>query len=412
MSLRNRSTLSLRIPQPHRRPGDKPDFSTIAIPPAGSLERPATDANHRDLIPYAYGLIRVLNDDHKAVGAWNPRLDPAALVKGLRDMVLTRAFDDRMVRVQRQGKISFYVKSTGEEATAVAFANALEKDDMCFPSYRQQGFLVARGCPLIEMMCQCFSNARDPMKGRQLPVLYSFREYGYFTISGNLGTQAPQAVGWAMASAYKGDDRIAVTFIGEGTTAEGDFHHALNFAAVYRAPVILNVVNNQWAISSFSGMATGEETTFASRAIGYGLPGLRVDGNDYLAVYAAAQWAAERARANLGATVIELFTYRAEGHSTSDDPSRYRPSDEWRAWPLGDPIDRLKNHLITIGAWSEKQHQALIDEAVTAVRETQRETESIGTLADGSRAPVAAMFEDVFAEMPWHIAQQKKAAGA
>jgi 2-oxoisovalerate dehydrogenase E1 component alpha subunit len=412
MSLRNRSTLSLRIPQPHRRPGDKPDFSTIAIPPAGSLERPATDANHRDLIPYAYGLIRVLNEDHKAVGAWNPRLDPAVLIKGLRDMVLTRAFDDRMVRVQRQGKISFYVKSTGEEATAVAFANAIEKDDMCFPSYRQQGFLIARGCPLVEMMCQCFSNARDPMKGRQLPVLYSFREYGYFTISGNLGTQAPQAVGWAMASAYKGDDRIAVTFIGEGTTAEGDFHHALNFAAVYRAPVILNVVNNQWAISSFSGMAGGDETTFASRAIGYGLPGLRVDGNDYLAVYAAAQWAAERARANLGATVIELFTYRAEGHSTSDDPSRYRPSDEWRAWPLGDPIDRLKNHLIAIGAWSEKQHQALIDEAVTLVRETQRETESIGTLADGSRAPVAAMFEDVFAEMPWHIAEQKKAAGA
>jgi 2-oxoisovalerate dehydrogenase E1 component alpha subunit len=411
LSLRNRSKLSLRIPQPKHRPGDKPDFSTIAIPPAGALERPRIDAPSRDLSPYAYGMIRVLNDEHKAAGDWNPRLDPAALIKGLRDMVLTRAFDDRMVRVQRQGKISFYVKSTGEEATAVAFANALEKDDMCFPSYRQQGFLIARGCPLIEMMCQCFSNASDPMKGRQLPVLYSFREYGYFTISGNLGTQAPQAVGWAMASAYKGDDRIAVSFIGEGTTAEGDFHHALNFAAVYRAPVILNVVNNQWAISSFSGMAGGEETTFASRAIGYGLPGLRVDGNDYLAVYAAAQWAAERARANLGATVIELFTYRAEGHSTSDDPSRYRPSDEWRAWPLGDPIERLKNHLITIGAWSEKQHQALIDEAMTAVRETQRETEAIGTLGEGSRAPVSAMFEDVFADMPWHIAQQKKAAG-
>jgi 2-oxoisovalerate dehydrogenase E1 component alpha subunit len=262
------------------------------------------------------------------------------------------------------------------------------------------------------MMCQCYSNASDPLKGRQLPVLYSSRAHGFFTISGNLGTQYPQAVGWAMASAYKGDDRIAASFIGEGTTAEGDFHHALNFAAVYHAPVILNIVNNQWAISSFSGIAGGEETTFAARAIGYGLPGLRVDGNDYLAVYAAARWAAERARRNLGATVIELFTYRAEGHSTSDDPSRYRPSDEWRAWPLGDPIERLKQHLIAIGAWSEKQHQQLIDEAVTRVREAQRDADAIGTLADGSRAPAAAMFEDVFAEMPWHLARQKQTAGA
>lgn len=370
------------------------------------------EASPRDLFPYAYGLIRVLNDEHKAVGSWNPHLDPAALLKGLKDMVITRAFDDRMVRMQRQGKISFYVKSTGEEAVSVAFAHALEKDDMCFPSYRQQGFLIARGYPLMAMMCQCYSNARDPLKGRQLPVLYSSREFGFFTISGNLGTQFPQAVGWALASAYKGDDRIAVSFIGEGTTAEGDFHHALNFAAIYHAPVILNVVNNQWAISSFSGIAGGEETTFASRAIGYGLPGLRVDGNDFLAVYAAAQWAQERARANLGATLIELYTYRAEGHSTSDDPNRYRPSDEWRAWPLGDPIERLKNHLIALGAWSEKQHQGLIDEAVSLVKETQREVETIGTLAEGSRAPKSAMFEDVFAEMPWHLAQQMKAAGA
>src|SRR3974390_177253 len=164
------------------------------------------------------------------------------------------------------------------------------------------------------MMCQVYSNAKDPLKGRQLPIMYSSKEFGFFTVSGNLGTQFPQAVGWALASAYKNDDRIAVSFIGEGTTAEGDFHHALNFASVYRAPVILNVVNNQWAISSFQGIAGGEESTFASRAIGYGLPGLRVDGNDFLAVYAVAQWAADRARNNLGATLVELFTYRAEGH--------------------------------------------------------------------------------------------------
>jgi 2-oxoisovalerate dehydrogenase E1 component alpha subunit len=410
-NLRNRGRLSLHVPQPKHRPGDKPDFSGIVVPPAGALGRPPIDAKSRELTPFAYSLIRVLDDDAKAVGAWNPRLDPELLRKGLRDMVLTRAYDDRMYRLQRQGKISFYMKSTGEEATSIAFAMALERDDMCFPSYRQQGLLIARGYPLIDMICQCYSNSRDPLKGRQLPIMYSSREYGFFTISGNLGTQFPQAVGWALASAYKGDDRIAVSWIGEGTTAEGDFHHALNFAAVYRAPVILNVVNNQWAISSFQGIAGGEESTFASRAIGYGLPGLRVDGNDFLAVYAAAQWAAERARANKGATLIELYTYRAEGHSTSDDPNRYRPTDEWSAWPLGDPIERLKRHMIGIGAWSDKQHQELTEEAVTLVRAAQREAEAIGTMSEGAKLPKQTMFEDVYKEMPWHLRRQMKQAG-
>jgi 2-oxoisovalerate dehydrogenase E1 component alpha subunit len=409
--VRNRGKLSLRVPQPKHRPGDKADFSSVVVPSPEACERPPIDVKPRDITPLAYSMIRVLDNDAKAVGAWNPRLDAEVLRKGLRAMMLTRAYDDRMYRTQRQGKISFYMKSTGEEATCVAYALALERDDMCFPSYRQQGLLITRGYPLIDMMCQCYSNARDPLKGRQLPIMYSSREQGFFTISGNLGTQFPQAVGWAMASAYKGDDRIAASWIGEGATAEGDFHHALNFAAIYRAPVILNIVNNQWAISSYQGIAGGEESTFASRAIGYGLPGLRVDGNDFLAVYAVAQWAAERARANLGATLVELYTYRAEGHSTSDDPNRYRPSDEWKAWPLGDPIDRLKRHLIGLGAWSEKQHEELAEELTTLVRETQKEAESIGTLADGSRSPKETMFEDVFKEIPWHLSQQRKQAG-
>jgi 2-oxoisovalerate dehydrogenase E1 component alpha subunit len=407
----NRGKLSLHIPQPKLRPGDRPDFGDVVVPDAGLVERPPIDAKARDIAPLAYSLIRVLDNDARIVGPWDPKLDAAALRRGLRAMMLTRAYDDRMYRAQRQGKISFYVKSTGEEATSVAFAQALERDDMCFPSYRQQGLLIARGYPIIDMMCQCYSNARDPLKGRQLPVMYSGRQFGVFTISGNLGTQFPQAVGWAMASAYKGDSRIAASWIGEGTTAEGDFHHALTFASVYRAPVILNVVNNQWAISSFQGIAGGEETTFAAKAIGYGLPGLRVDGNDYLAVYAAAQWAAERARANLGATLIELYTYRVEGHSTSDDPNRYRPSDEWKAWPMGDPIDRLKRHLIGVGAWSEKQHETLGEELAALVRETQREAESIGTMAEGSHALKQTMFEDVYNEIPWHLRRQMKAAG-
>ena len=293
----------------------------------------------------------------------------------------------------------------------MAQALALESTDMCFPTYRQQGLLITRNWPMVDMMCQIYSNAADRLKGRQLPVMYSSKEAGFFSISGNLGTQFPQAVGWAMASAYKGDRRIAAAWIGDGSTSEGDFHHALTFGAVYRAPVILNIVNNQWAISSFQGFAGGELTTFAARAVGFGLPGLRVDGNDFLAVYAATQWAAERARANLGPTVIELFTYRAAAHSTSDDPSRYRPADEGKCWPLGDPVERLKRHLIALGHWSESNHQALAEELTEVVRAAGKEAERFGTLGNGPTVSAATMFEDVFKEMPPHLRQQRQQLG-
>jgi 2-oxoisovalerate dehydrogenase E1 component alpha subunit len=240
--------------------------------------------------------------------------------------------------------------------------------------------------------------------------MYSAKDYGFFTISGNLGTQVPQAVGWAMASAYKGDDKIAITWIGDGATAEGDFHNALTFAAVYRAPVILNIVNNQWAISSFQGIAGGLETTFASKAIGYGLPALRVDGNDFLAVWAATQWAEERARSNQGATVIELFTYRGAPHSTSDDPSRYRPADEHEKWPLGDPVMRLKQHLIALGEWSDEQQTAAEADAVEQVRAAGKESEAIGTLGQ-SRPSVKTMFEEVYATEDWRITEQRREVG-
>jgi 2-oxoisovalerate dehydrogenase E1 component alpha subunit len=256
------------------------------------------------------------------------------------------------------------------------------------------------------MMDQVYSNVRDPMRGRQLPGLYSSRETGFFSLSGNLGTQFSQAVGWAMASAYKHDTRICAAWIGDGATAEADFHHALTFASVYRAPVILNIVNNQGAISSFQGLAGGEETTFAARAIGYGLPALRVDGNDFLAVHAATAWAAERARANLGATVIELFTYRAESHSTSDDPSRYRPAGEAERWPLGDPVERLGRHLVRLGAWSTERQTQLAAELEEEVRTAQRAAEAVPSLAADPAARASAMFDDVYAVTPWRLRRQ------
>lgn len=407
----NRQKLSLHIPAPPARPGERPDFSRIEIPDAGAARRPDAAVGAREISDLAYTLIRVLDANGRAIGPWNPHLDADTLRRGLKFMLLTRAFDDRMFRAQRQGKTSFYMKSTGEEAVAVAAAMALDRDDMCFPSYRQQGLLIARGYRLVDMMCQIYSNERDPLKGRQLPIMYSSREFGFFTISGNLATQFDQAVGWAMASAYKGDDRIAASWIGEGATAEGDFHSALTFAAVYRAPVVLNISNNQWAISTFQGIAGGEQTTFAARAIGYGLPGLRVDGNDFLAVFAATHWAVERARANLGATLIELFTYRAEGHSTSDDPARYRPADEGKGWPLGDPVARLKAHLIALGEWNEESHAEAEKEAAGQVRAANTEAASCGTMGEGRIASARTMFEDVYKEMPPHLVRQRQQLG-
>jgi 2-oxoisovalerate dehydrogenase E1 component alpha subunit len=403
--------LRLHIPEHKPKPGQHADFSDLHPPPAGKLHRPAIDVPSVKTHRLATALIRVLGDDEKALGEWDPHLDPETLRRGLRAMMLTRAYDDRMYRAQRTGKTSFYMTSRGEEAVAVAQAMALASDDMLFATYRQQGLLIARGYPLLDMMCQIYSNSHDPLKGRQLPVMYSSRDYSFFSISGNLGTQFPQAVGWAMASAYSGDRRIAAGWIGEGATAEADFHHALTFAAVYRAPVVLNVVNNQWAISSHQEIAGGEEATFAARAIGFGLACLRVDGNDFLAVYAATQWAAARARANHGATLIELFTYRAGSHSTSDDPTRYRPEDEPATWPLGDPVERLAKHLVQLGEWTDERHKQTEAELVDFVRETDREAQKYGTLDSGPHFSTKTMFEDVYKEMPPHLRRQRQELG-
>lgn len=403
----NLPRLALHVPEPKFRPGDAVDFADVAVPAAGAQRRPDTTAAPDSFHDLAYTLVRVLDEQGQAVGPWNPRLDPEVLRRMLRHMATVRAFDERMFRAQRQGKTSFYMKCTGEEAIAVAGTMALDRDDMTFPSYRQQGILIARDYPIVEMMNQIYSNRGDKLQGKQLPIMYSSKDFGFFSISGNLTTQYPQSVGWAMASASKGDTRIAATWCGEGSTAEGDFHSALTFATVYRAPVIFNVVNNQWAISSFSGFAGAEATTFAARAIGYGIAGLRVDGNDALAVYAATAWAAERARTNAGPTLIEHFTYRAEGHSTSDDPSQYRSAGEPTAWPLGDPVARLKAHLIAIGEWDEDAHAAMDREVAERVRAAQKEAEGNGILGHGLHQPLDTLFDGVFEEMPWHLREQQ-----
>ena len=401
--------LRLHVPEPSGRPGHETDFSYLRLAKAGAAPRPPVDVKPASTADLAYSLVRVLDDDGNAVGPWAPKVDADLLRRGLRAMLRTRSFDGRMLTAQRQKKMSFYMQCLGEEAIATAHALALEPGDMNFPTYRQQGLLLVRDdVPLVAMICQLMSNELDPLKGRQLPVMYSYKRAGFFTISGNLATQFVQAVGWAMASAIKGDTKIASGWIGDGATAEADFATALTFAHVYRAPVILNVVNNQWAISTFQAIAGGEATTFAARGVGCGIASLRVDGNDFLAVYAATRWAAERARRNFGPTLIEWVTYRAAAHSTSDDPSRYRPADDWNQFPLGDPIERLRAHLVRIGEWSDAQHEDTKKTADAEVAAAFREAQKHGTLADGHIPGAASMFEDVYHHMPEHLRQQRR----
>ncbi|WP_162653395.1 3-methyl-2-oxobutanoate dehydrogenase (2-methylpropanoyl-transferring) subunit alpha [Lentilitoribacter sp. Alg239-R112] len=403
--------LQLHVPEPECRPGDTPDFSGVEIPPAGSVRRPEVDEDPENMRDLAYSIVRVLNRDGEAVGPWAGTLSDGQLRDGLRHMMTLRIFDHRMMMAQRQGKTSFYMQHLGEEAVSCAFRLALNKGDMNFPTYRQAGLLIAKEFSLKKMMCQIYSNEEDTMRGRQLPVLYSFKDEGFFSVSGNLATQYIQAVGWAMASAISNDTKIAAGWVGDGSTAEGDFHAALVYASTYKAPVVLNIVNNQWAISTFQGIARGGSGTFAARGHGFGIPALRVDGNDYLAVHAAAKWATERARRNLGPTVIEHVTYRVGGHSTSDDPSAYRPKQESDAWPLGDPILRLKTHLIARGLWTEERHVQAEAEITDLVVTAQKEAEAIGTLLTGSRPSVSDMFRDVYEEMPSHLIEQRQQAG-
>jgi len=404
--------LRLHVPEPSGRPGRHTDFSYLRVSPAGAVRRPPVDTPPAHTNDLAYELVRVLDDDGRALGPWAMPIDPQLLRRGLRAMMKTRIYDARMLIAQRQKKMSFYMQCLGEEAIAIAHALALEPGDMCFPTYRQQGLLLARDdIDMVELMCQLLSNERDPLKGRQMPVLHSYKRAGFFSISGNLATQFIQAVGWSMAAAIKGDTRIASGWIGDGATAEADFHTALTFAHVYRAPVILNVVNNQWAISSFQAIAGGEATTFAARGVGCGIASLRVDGNDFLAVYAVSKWATERARRNLGPTLIEWVTYRAGPHSSSDDPSKYRPADDWAHFPLGDPIPRLKQHLIAIGAWSEREHEDAQKELEAQVAAAQKEAESYGSLADGHLRSPAEMFDDVYKDMPEHLRRQRQQLG-
>ena len=395
----------IRVPSAPFRPGESASFGEWSYSPSDLMKPDPLSCGSKDTIPHSTGLIRVLGDDDSRSGEWDPDISDSDLLVGLEHMVRLRIFDDRMMKMQRTGKLSFYMRSLGEEAIAIAQTMALEKQDWIFPTYRQPGAQFVRGRDMMSMICHCIGNVEDNVKGRQMPVHYTYREGRYISVSSPVGTQFSQAVGVAMASAYKGLDEVTITWIGDGASAEGDYHYALNFASVFRPPVILNVVNNQWAISTHANLASGS-STFADRGLAYDVPCLRVDGNDFLALYSVTKWARDRASAGLGATHVEVLTYRAGAHSSSDDPTRYRPSDEPDVWPGGDPIHRLRDHLISVGAWTEKKHRDLEERIDSEVMAAYKEAVKFGDLAEGPYPSSDTIFTEVYSDVPWHLQEQ------
>jgi|TARA_B110000116_G_scaffold104565_1_gene91077 2-oxoisovalerate dehydrogenase E1 component alpha subunit len=396
---------SLQIPTAPFRPGDEANFDPFVNEP-GDLPRPdPITCIAADTTDLANGLVRVLDFKGKASGPWDPQLTPDELRQGLEHMARMRIFDERMMKMQRTGKLSFYMRSLGEEAVAIAQTMALETQDWIFPSYRQPGAQFVRGRDMVSMINHCIGNVEDNVKGRQMPVHYTYKEGRFISISSPVGTQFSQAVGVAMASQYKGLDEVTITWIGDGASAEGDYHYALNFASVFKPPVILNIVNNQWAISTHRNIASGS-STFATRGLAYNVPCIRVDGNDFLALYSVTKWARERAAAGEGATHIEVLTYRTGAHSSSDDPSRYRPSDEAESWPGGDPIDRLAGHLIAIGEWSDKQQTEMEERIDGEVMAAYKEAVTHGDLANGPYPSADTIFTEVYETVPWHLQEQ------
>lgn len=346
-------------------------------------------------------LRRVLDDEGKVLpGAKVPPLSEETLGRMFETMLLVRTVDERMMRIQRQGRLGFYMKAIGEEASHFA-VQPLRDTDWVFPSYREQGAWFWRGYTLENFINQLFGNERDPVKGRQMPVHHSARDLNMVSISSPVGTQIPQAVGAAHAAKILGKDDVAMTFFGEGTSSTGEFHVALNFAGVYKAPVVFVCRNNGWAISVPTTRQTAAKT-YAQKAVGYGMPGIRVDGNDVLAVIAVTSEAIDRARAGDGPTLIEALTYRVQGHSSSDDPSVYRDPNEPEPWERKDPLNRFRNYLRHLGMWSEPLEAGIVERHNQAISDAMARAEKLGP------PPLETMFEEVYEEMPWHLSEQRE----
>lgn len=350
---------------------------------------------------YDAEVFTVIGPDGKANPDTDPRLDADLVRQIYRAMVRTRLVDEQLVKLQRQGRIGFHIGSLGEEACILGSAAAFREQDWIFPCYREFGALLLRGMPLQRYVDNMYGNANDPVKGRQMPDHYSGKDYHFGSVSSPIGTQISQAVGFAWAAKMRRDPLTVGVYFGEGATSSAEFHTGMNFAGVFGTPTVFLCRNNRWAISVPSERQTASKS-FAGKGVAYGVRGVRCDGNDALATYVTVRAAVERAAAGEGPTLVEMLTYRLGGHSTSDDPRAYRQDDEVDEWRKTDPLLRLRGYLAGIGAWSDADQERLEKESMEELRACIAEAEQ------AEPPPLETMFDDVFADKPWHLREQEE----
>jgi len=343
----------------------------------------------------------MLNLDGSCAEEFQSLIPDCDLLAILRVILLNRVMDRRLMTLQRQGRLGFYMTSTGEEAVTVGSAYALREDDPIFLTYRELGSILWRKVPLNAIMNQFIGNVEDGCKGRQMPLHYCFRTYHIPSVSSPVGTQLPHACGFGYAARILQTDQVALAFCGEGAASEGDFHTALNFSGVFNTQTVFMLRNNGYAISTPESAQT-KARSLASRAEGYGIPGLRIDGTDLLMVVQAVKEAAERARGGGGPTLIEALTYRMGAHSSSDDPARYRPDEEVRQWEELDPLARVRLHAKWRGIWTDGLEEEARAEAERAVTQMISDCERLPP------PPVESLFDDVYERMPVLLRTQKE----
>ncbi len=346
-------------------------------------------------------VFRVLRDDGTLDPEHDPGLTTEEVVEIYRGLVQTRTLDQRLTALQRQGRIGFHVGSLGEEAAILGSTYAMRETDWIFPCYREFGSALMRGLSLQKFMDNMFGNANDTVKGRQMPDHYTCREKRWGSISSPVGTQITQAVGFAWAAKIDGQDIATLTYFGDGATSSPEFHSGMNFAGVFKIPTVFFCRNNGWAISVPTERQTAS-ATFAQKADAYGVAGVRVDGNDLFAVIAATRQAVERAARGEGPTLIEALTYRMGGHSTSDDPLRYRGDEQLEPWAARDPIERVRHHLTRLGAWDDERQAACVADV------DARFKQAVAVAEQTPPPPLESMFEDVYESPPWHLAEQRE----
>jgi len=345
------------------------------------------------------GLFTLLDGETRASALEDSGLTPEQAIEIYRWMLTVRTMDTRMVNLQRQGRIAFYGPITGQEAASVASGYAVTDKDWVFPALREAVVAFMRGLSLDEAVAQLMGNENDRCKGRQMPCHYTLKEGNYYAMSSVIATQLSHATGAAHAAQIAGDDAVMVTYIGDGGTSENDFHAALNWAGVFKLPVVFICQNNHWAITVHTKGQTGSEG-YAVKADAYGFEGRRVDGNDALAVYKATHDAIDKARSGGGPTLIEAVTYRMRGHTTSDDPRRYRDEDEVALWRTRDPIERLRSFLVERDLWDDAKEEALAEEVKANVDSAVKRQEQAGPPEERT------LIEDVFASIPEGLEQQ------